>query len=294
MRRASPSECPTLVRVPVAHPAPPSGNRPGRRWRTVVAAAGVAVALVAAFVVADARRSGRALTDRSVRVGDAASPTNDPGDAEPFAPFSFAVIGPVNGRHAALDRARSEIDVRGGADFVVLRGDVGPGSLLVADALEGTARVALPGPADEADADAFHALVSPSRWFFVHHECLFTGVTGNRGDDEAFVARADPEARTARHAFAFRLDDHGGLPVAGDDELGILLVHVGDTVTRDPFIVPTAMSAAGAYRHVRLVWLFPRVGDNDVAFAFTLVLCVATAGAALHLAIRATPRVHLS
>jgi len=278
---------------------------PRRGLTKICALVLAAAALLAAAELSEARRAGRRVMDTAVEIGGDTSGVADPGNPEPFEPFTFAVLGAARGSHAAVERAVAEVRRRGGAAFYVLLGDVAAdateaGYLRLADALAGAEVpcMALPGSIDAARLDAFQAHVSSPRWYFVHRDCLFVGATGSRADDAEFVDGGGQAAGATQHAFRFRVsaDEESGpsdtlfdswrLRDSEDGEMVVELVHVSDRVRAERFTVSRTASFGSITRDLELGILYPLVGESTPAFVVALGVCAGLLGIAVTLARR--------
>ncbi len=254
---------------------------PARRpvWRRAAAALVAVLALGTAVLATEARSLEADLARRMVEVGAPVEGRPAPGSADPFSPFAFAVVGPVRGDHAALERALdllAERDVR----FVVLHGDLldddGEGALAIAAVLRDRPWpvVALPEEADLTGRglDDVQRHVGLPDWWFVERECLFVG-----GEPTTKLPEARHVVRFARGA-----DAADGALLAPKGEPGELVAHVhrlGEepdgavlAVGLEQLAVVRGASLASVVRGVELSVLAPLVAST-AGYVVALLVC---------------------
>lgn len=259
------------------------------------------VAVLAAALAGNARRVGAQVDGLQVDLGGDASQVVDPSSNTPFAPFRFAVIGPVRGDVGALDRAFERIEQRGGADLVLLVGDLTRSgtegelrALRSAWSERDHATIALPGAADRAldRLEAVQSWLGPQRFVFVRHDCQFIGVHGSSAADSKFVSEQRVHDDTLVHTVQLRVDGEPGNGVFATAEaldrlghdaggaVGLLICSATragieveyDTVARGPTL-------SALRRDLELNMLYPALGGSW-AFGGFLLVCAGGLGGA--------------
>jgi hypothetical protein len=280
--------------------------------RTLLALFVLVAALAAVVAATRARRLGARVDAMEIRPGAAAAGAPRLGDDLPFAPQRVAVIEDVRGDDAMLEDALDHVAELGGADVVVLLGDVlrqgtdAEARRLVAAVRDrGFEVMAVPGPGDLAPSvrDVCVRWLGPELWWFTRRGCVFAGVPGRGREDDDFVRSALASSAEGSHALVFTTGRVAGVdpatlfaPRSKRSSDTNVLVHVvgadrdsGGNLAwvREGRCVFTPRSA---WRHLALDVLDPLVRGTGGYVAF-LAACAVVAAVALANLRRRAPRV---
>jgi hypothetical protein len=172
----------------------------------------VLFALAAVVAATRARHLGARIDAMEIHPGESVVATQHLGDDLPPAPQRVAVIEDVRGDDAALEDELSTLRALGGADVVVLLGNVlREGTDEEARRIVATCRdrefdvIAVPGPGDLAPnvRPVFARWIGPELWWFVHKGFAYVGVPGRGREDDDFARGAIASAPAGSHSILF-------------------------------------------------------------------------------------------
>lgn len=167
--------------------------------KRVIALLVLLLALAAVVAATRARRLGFRIDAMEIHPGESAVGTQHLGDDLPFAPPRVAVIENVLGDDAVLEDALDHVHELGGADVVVLLGNVlrlgtdDEARRIVATVRDrGFEVIAVPGPHDvlPRTRETFALWIGPERWWFVRRGIVYAGVPGDGTADADFCRAA--------------------------------------------------------------------------------------------------------